>query len=286
MRSLISIGWRKLYRTIDTYVGLLLCRQSIRCPIFILGCGRSGTTILGTVLARHPAVTYLNERRDLWAIAYPMTDIWSRRAESRGGKLVMTAHDEVPGQSTRLKRLFMWQTIRSRRPVLVEKLPINNFRLSFLRTVFPDARYIHILRNGAEVARSIEREAIWYTKFGYRWKLLSQYAQSRQETLALPDFCADDFEKGLLEWRLSLDALYSSMNGLTADRFLEITYADLVELPRRTTTRIVDFLELPEDAGVIEFASSHVSRRSPKITGKITEKEFHIAGPYLQRWQA
>ena len=30
-------------------------------PVFIIGCGRSGTTILGRTLAEHPRVKYLNE---------------------------------------------------------------------------------------------------------------------------------------------------------------------------------------------------------------------------------
>ena len=35
-------------------------------PVFIIGCGRSGTTILGDTLSKHPKIEYLNERRDLW----------------------------------------------------------------------------------------------------------------------------------------------------------------------------------------------------------------------------
>ena len=35
-------------------------------PVFIIGCGRSGTTILGKTLSNHPKIKYLNERRDLY----------------------------------------------------------------------------------------------------------------------------------------------------------------------------------------------------------------------------
>jgi hypothetical protein len=37
-------------------------------PIFIVGCGGSGTTLLGELLAAHPAVRYLYEPYDLWAV--------------------------------------------------------------------------------------------------------------------------------------------------------------------------------------------------------------------------
>ncbi|MBN1225030.1 MAG: sulfotransferase [Candidatus Aminicenantes bacterium] len=42
------------------------------------------------------------------------------------------------------------------KPVLIEKLPINNFRLNLILRIFPDARFIHIYRNGLEVARSMD----------------------------------------------------------------------------------------------------------------------------------
>ena len=56
-------------------------------PVFIIGCGRSGTTILGNTLSNHPKIKYLNERRDLWHKAYPEFDIWSGKIE-KGGVLV------------------------------------------------------------------------------------------------------------------------------------------------------------------------------------------------------
>ena len=34
--------------------------------VFIIGCGRSNTTVLGKTLSNHPKIKYLNERRDLW----------------------------------------------------------------------------------------------------------------------------------------------------------------------------------------------------------------------------
>ena len=44
-------------------------------PVFIIGCGRSGTTILGKTLSSHPEIKYLNERRDLWHKSYPEFNI-------------------------------------------------------------------------------------------------------------------------------------------------------------------------------------------------------------------
>ena len=51
-------------------------------PVFIIGCGRSGTTILGETLSSHPKIKYLNERRTLWHRAYPEFNIWDNEITS------------------------------------------------------------------------------------------------------------------------------------------------------------------------------------------------------------
>src|SRR5690606_33383867 len=142
-------------------------------PIFILGCGRSGTTIFGTTLSQHRDITYLNERRDLWHQAYPIADIWSEQGKARGGKMKLTAADASPDKSALLRTLFYRQTIKTSRPVLVEKLPINNFRVEFIQAIFPDARFIHIYRNGLEVANSIKKMSEagkWFASNQYKWQ--------------------------------------------------------------------------------------------------------------------
>lgn len=107
---------------------------------------------MGTLLSYHNHVTYLNERRDLWSLAYPITDIWGQGSRECGGKLLLTAADEYPKMSVTLRRLFKWQTLRTGRPFLIEKLSINSFRVEFLDCVFPKVRFIHIRRDGLEVA--------------------------------------------------------------------------------------------------------------------------------------
>src|SRR5262245_51402655 len=154
----------------------LYCRfpfPGVSKPTFVIGCGRSGTTILGTSLSKHRSVTYLNEPRDLWFSAIPEADIWTSRAMGRRGKLSLTEADVDFTKSKRLSRAFRLETVISRRPVLVEKLPVNSFRLGLIDRIFPDARFIHIFRNGLEVANSIEKESKegkWFGANAYKWE--------------------------------------------------------------------------------------------------------------------
>ena len=257
----------------------------IRNPVFIVGCGRSGTTILGTALAMHPAVTYLNEPRNLWHRAYPETYIWIKQARLGTGKLVFTEADEVPAKTRKLSRLLAWETWKTGRPVLIEKLPINTFRLHFIRKMFPEARYIHILRDGIEVARSMHQLVDgrkWIGAEGYKWKLLAQLAQSREDTRPLADFCADAHERGLLEWRLSVESWLEFSRGLPERTCCEITYEDLVTQPVETLHRCLQFLNLEPSPLVDDFARTAIRRQSGgTATDPLSERETLIAGELL-----
>lgn len=78
-----------------------------RLSAFIIGCGRSGTTLLGDVFAQHPQVNYLFEPYHLWAEIERRTDVLNlfHRVE---GSLLMNASDynEQPHNS-RHSKLFI-----------------------------------------------------------------------------------------------------------------------------------------------------------------------------------
>lgn len=268
----------------ETYARLPF--QGVKGPVFILGCGRSGTTILGRTLQQHNRITYLNERRDLWAAAYPETDIWSSQAKNRGGALQLKAQDSESSRSRRLSRYFLFQAKKTGRPVLVEKLPINNFRVGLIAEAFPDARFIHIYRNGLEVARSIaerDRQNGWFRENEYRWGLLVDYASEAPKTSTLPGLVDTPYEKGLLEWRLSTEAAVQSLSKMPEESFIEVSYSDFVANPVDSIDEVLDFFGLNPDQEVHQFAGTEIRRQSSPITRtQLSEKESKIGGKLLQ----
>lgn len=262
----------------------------IKDPVFIVGCGRSGTTILGRALAEHPAITYLNEPRGLWFSCYPETDIWTRKARRRSGRIILTERDVHSVKSAKLSRMLRFATIASRKPILIEKLPINAFRLRFLRAIFPDARFIHIHRNGLEVARSIEKFSETGRWFGrrrsYKWEQLAEIASSRDETADLPGLCESSFDKGLLEWRLSMQAvvdfLATSAGTEPADSWCEISYQELTDHPIETLNLLLSFLGAERNDSVDQFAARVVARQSPKTPPEdLSARQLIIGGSLL-----
>lgn len=250
--------------------------------MFLTGCGRSGTTILGAVLGKHRVVTYLNEPREIWVAAYPQTDIWSEQAASRAGSMVLTADSCTWWRSRLLTALFTRETGRTGRPRLLEKLPINNFRLEFIRTIFPNALFIHILRNGLDVADSIARECEqgrWFTS-GYKWNELVRFAQSRDDYKALPALCQSDFDRGLLEWRLSVEVAQEFYRSCPKEIWCEVRYEDLLENPVETLQQLERFMGLPADPEMHRFGAENLRQRKAKLR-QAGESAMAIAGKLL-----
>ena len=233
-------------------------------PVFIIGCGRSGTTALGEVLGRHSRLAYLNEPRDIW-LYEPRTDVWSARSRVRGGQLRLTSGDVQPTAAARIRRAFAAEVRLQRAERLVEKLPINAFRVGWLAGMFPDALFVHLIRHGLEVAASIARHAeraAWFGVEGYKWRLLAERAGERGEA-DLVELCTDDFRRGLLEWRLSVSTALDDLAELSAQRQLEVRYEQLVDQPVEVCRRLEAFIDVGHEPAMAAFARAGLSRCSP-----------------------
>lgn len=183
---------------------------------YIMGCGRSGTTILGDILSRFRNLLFLNEPRQLWIPLLPAVDVWSASAPERRGRLRFTAA-EASGQAPPLEEgdeaeplakavccayrdlaeLVSAQSSdcvegvsrAERRVVVVEKFPEHAFRVEFLSAICGQGlgprrcKFIHMIRDGVDVARSVARfgnAASWYgVKDDTKWRqLLSLLSES------------------------------------------------------------------------------------------------------------
>lgn len=118
-------------------------------PIVVLGAARSGTSMLaGQILALHPDIAYWSEPNFIWryGAAY-------RRHDVRDGS------DATPAVRGYIRARFReFVENRDGRTRFMEKTPSNCLRVPFVDAVLPDARIIHIVRDGRDVAISAARE--------------------------------------------------------------------------------------------------------------------------------
>ena len=120
--------------------------QSIKVA-FIVGSPRSGTTLLGSILDLHPRVSR-------WHEPYFVFDRYFRTAVHDS----LSAQDATPEISRDLTKAVQYFGKKRGCNWVLLKSPRNSLKIPFLESVFPGAKYIHILRDGRDTTLSIHQK--------------------------------------------------------------------------------------------------------------------------------
>ena len=109
----------------------------------------------------------------------------------------------------------------------IEKSPANSVRTRFLQTIYPDATFVIIVRNGFAVSEGIKRK---------RW-----FDPDRQHMAGLETSYPD----AALQWTYSNKQILNDRFFL--NRSIIVKYEDIVTNPVTTIKRILDYCELSTD---------------------------------------
>ena len=226
---------------------------------FVLGCGRSGTTILGKLLTAHPQVHYLREPYHIWRAIDPATDMVRLFGDS--GVQPRCIMDENDATETVIQKFQSCMYAEQRRggsnKRVIEKTPIQSMRIQLLRRCSPQSPMLHVVRNGLDVIRSIDRLAKdtafgtagkgnwnrWWGRDNCKWHALAkdavEYHWFKEEVPTL----TTDVEMGALEWIISVGSIQKSREEL-GSQLLEIRYNTLTESPKESLKLICNHFSL------------------------------------------
>lgn len=258
-------------------------------PIFIMGLGRSGTTILGILLSLHRSIGYLNEPKALWHVIDVRQDV-NGNYSSTGAQFRLGAEDVCPDIKLRAHRLFGRYLALSGANRVVDKYPELIFRVPYVRKLFPDAKFVFITRNGRDVIASVvkwsERRGIesgshtddWWGRDDLKWNYLREQLILTDRTyqsvwpLATPDL--NHADRSALEWIVTM------REGLTqTQRFPEavirIGYEALLANPTEELAKLQRFCDLAPDPIVADYAMSRLYR-SPTRSSLALHPEIDI----------
>jgi Sulfotransferase family len=219
--------------------------------IFIIGCGRSGTTLLGGMIGAHPDVSYLFEPYNVWAAISPATD--ASQVFTRGEHhCILDAGSVTPEARQRFQRLMS----RPAGITLVEKSPFNTWRIGYLKALAPEAKFVHIVRDGIDVARSVERCAQGEFKIAFRptlnpwwgvadakWRALVADGKTAGYYAEEVDQLRTNCQRGAYEWLVSQLEVRAWRDRL-GPSMVEVTYQDLTLDPAGTVAAIADAVGL------------------------------------------
>jgi hypothetical protein len=216
------------------------------CFPFIVGCGRSGTTLLRAMLDSHPDLVVPPESRFVPALlererAFRTVDGTIDTAAAVDS-LVRNEHFAswgMPERSLRdhlgarsftsvadvVRAMFKLRAAEEGKRRYADKSPPYVMRMGMLAAAFPEARFVHLVRDGRDVALA--------------------YLDA--------DFGPDSAAEMALHWRLRVERGRRAGRRLGPERYLEIRYEDLVDDTEPVLRRLCDFIGLDFDRSMLRY---------------------------------
>jgi hypothetical protein len=232
---------RQTLRTISPLAGTLPIGPPSH-PIFLIGCPRSGTSLLYAILRRSPELAGLpGEGHVLWeSLHHPKYHGWESNA-------LGAEH------ATKRDRNFFYATIRaiSRGRRFLDKTPKNSLRVPYLAALFPDADFIFLRRRGADNVNSLIQGWRARPRFatytlpsnassngrGRAWSFVLIPGWRELEGLTVEEICARQYVS-------CNEAVLAAAELVNPRRWISVRYEDIVARPEQEIARILDRLGL------------------------------------------
>lgn len=220
-------------------------------PVFVLGFARSGTSLTCRLLLDHLGVNFGTESQFIARIHRHLGQYGDLRDDARLRRLFEDMSRERFFARTRQNFGFVFDIDRAMREIPArtyagalrtvfeqfaatqgharwgDKTPEYSHHLPLLNELFPDAQFVHIVRDGRDAAASIFK-----TSFGAKTAL-----------------------EAARDWANSVDRIQRFGRSLPRERYLEIHYEELLGSPADTLLRVARFLGVANRAETIAFAA-------------------------------
>jgi len=223
-------------------------------PIFVVGAPRSGTSLLARMLDAHPAIGLADELCFFDIVLSAQSEVPELDSPERiarflellprmdhvrfwadGEALIAAAADRLRADPAPSYARFYRYLMEARAAAVGarrfgEKTPWNVRHLEALEALFPNARFVHIVRDPRAVVASKRK---------------------------LPR-TSTDVVTNAVKWSIDVAAAgrYRDSSPERAARLLEIRYEDLVRNPEPVLRRLTDFLGEPFDPAMLTFTEA------------------------------
>ncbi|HZT53896.1 MAG TPA: sulfotransferase [Gaiellaceae bacterium] len=225
-------------------------------PVIILGVGRSGTTLLRVMLDRNSQLAVPYESFFVPQLARRhggrprldafLDDLRRLRTLREWGLSAEDVRPRLrPGMTTgeAIAAVFEAYAERRGKPRWGDKTPLYMQHLPLLERLFPDAWWVHLVRDGRDAALSFLELPPGFS--GRTW------AQPR----TVAQFAA--------RWRTEVEAA-RRLGRRAGARYLELRYEDLVAAPERELRRVSEHASLPWEPAMLDFAGTSDVARMPE----------------------
>ncbi len=218
-------------------------------PFFVVGCARSGTTLLSVMLDGHPHLAVADELSFVAGLAprrlrrrspIGVEDVVGHPRFRRLGldpeRAQRAVEDRRPSSYAQLMDAVMsaWAAERRKRR-WGEKTPGYLAVVPLLARVFPGAQFIHVIRDGRDVAAALA-ERTWGPPTPISGAAWWRWQVGRRERLA---------------------------RRVPPNRYLEVRLEELIADPTEMLARVCQFLGEPYDGAMLDYPARMAARNLP-----------------------
>jgi hypothetical protein len=250
-------------------------------PIFVVGCPRSGTTLLQLMLHAHPRLAVPPENRYVLP-AYFQRAEWgdlSKAGNRRKLAEVITGRgtgfrdfgldrkavrrrivDSPPTLGSVLETVMLCFAEAHGATRWCDKRPMYVRHVDILRRLFPDAQFVHLVRDGRAAAASLARMS-WFS---------------------------GDLAQAIGTWRLAMEHARAAREVLPADTWFDLNYEGLITEPEAQLRRLCSFLGEDFDPRMLEPGAVrdrlvpdrktwHANTAGPLLAARVDSWRFELS---------
>jgi len=263
--------WLWIRNPITMGVIALMPHGTVDRPIFIVGSPRSGTSVFSRYFGMHPELANWSEGHCLFDPSY-----LKKTNEHR-----WTAEKMSWFMKRRLQSNVYWFTrmVGGRQGSsfgrFTNKLPRNTLRIPYLLEAFPDAQFIHIIRDGRAVVRSMIRVIERQHKEN---RVLGAFARPEgwQEY-----FDHDRYEAHARQWVGIEETVQADLEKIPDERIYRTRYEWFIKDTRKIMKEICEQFELRSDEKAIKRWPEHLENRNEKWPRECSAEEIETMRKWL-----
>lgn len=266
----MTVDMDRLLNTVFAYDSFEDCKieksKTVHDPVFIVGSPRSGTTVLAKCLSEHPNLAAGKESIYLILLWHLYADLHqggnSRRLVPL--KEYLTGAELLSCIQQFSDRIMQSLTDKKGSDVrYVDHTPWYGALGPFIECLYPDAKFIHIVRDGRQVVRSLTKSRA----DGHKW-------------------AGDSIEARTKLWMFSV-LRAKGIGEHDPNKYLEVRYENLCTKPKETVQKICEHLCLEYQNAMLqplEIPVSTPSRANPEFKANEPKKLDELIG-WPKEWQ-
>ncbi len=224
--------------------------------VFIVGCPRSGTTLLRRIVSAHPQIVitpeahwiplWFEQRRGLMSDGLVTAELVSELLAhnkfalfglGRETLMSLAGSGQPISYASFVTGIFdLYGEARGKKAV-GNKTPDSVRRIGTLHTLWPEARFVHLIRDGRDVALS----------------LMNWPSVRTKKPGTFPTWKDDPVSTAALWWELNVRRGREAGEALGLELYCELRYESLVAHPAQECATLCEFLGLAYDEAMLNY---------------------------------